>query len=279
MKSFFDAAKRFTGTEEYYELCVFTNVTLPPQFCDDIRNMALESLRPNPAKIQFLAANLDPEEDVYIRHGNNIITVDDNSTAPITTNSLPLGNANGPSTCFYTALDVLANQGTISHALLIETDCFPARDGWISTLELVCRNNPSCWIIGSAYKGAAQLYPPISDHINGAAIYNVASAPFMRFVRTVLLPFHVCIVKKLPFVAYDCALCYFASTLMEYHREIHNDEKYKSDVAKENWNLRLVRAVVINTNVIVNICDADDVHISLKQVKTWFPEVALIHRK
>lgn len=144
-------------------------------------------------RVEFLG--LSGEDDAYVR----------DASGPVPR----YGYKAGPNLLFFGALMHLRRYR--GFAFFMETDCVPLQPGWAQSLDVVCRQRPHAWVIGSLYRGLGILGNNIKRHINGNALYAVGDAGFWRFLDPgYLLWLNHHIVSHEPDLAFDTAWERFA---------------------------------------------------------------------
>jgi len=109
----------------------------------------------------------------------------------------------GPNEQFFRTINRLAHlEGFIFY---METDCVPLRQGWLDAIRVLAEGDNESWVIGSYYRGVAQISRRFKFHLNGNALYQVGSANFIKFVNDVWQPnLYSLIENSDPTLAYDC---------------------------------------------------------------------------
>jgi len=214
-------------------------------------------------ELRFFSCGLTKEEDIYVRH-------EDQRTFP--RSKLPrLGYSSGPNCMFYKMYFHLASlKEEVGSFLLLETDCTFHRQNWFQELDNLCKKE-TFWILGSTYKGNAEIPYFLFQHLNGVAVYNVNNPSFVSFMRHVLFPFHTESILLLPWLSYDCAIDCFVKSLL--HCSVPPIS------SKENLQLRLLQSMMINTNLIINVSTSVDDELSNDLLLDWFPNKVIVHQK
>lgn len=81
-----------------------------------------------------------------------------------------------------------------SHVFYMEPDCVPVRANWLAALDRSCRwPNPRFWVKGSIFRGNPDAIAIKRHynllHLNGNALYNVASQQFSAFYHQMVRPY------------------------------------------------------------------------------------------
>lgn len=145
-----------------------------------------------------------------------------------------------------------------SYVLLMEPDCLPIRNYWLSFIDAQTRfPNTPFWIKGSIFRGEDRIISrqqlPNKFHINGNAIYNLGDRSFPHFYFKILLPF---IRWKYRSTAYDVDTFVFLQDLQNYHYTRHVVHFFQfSDFVQNHYHSEY----------------------SLKAVKKGSPTVVLVH--
>jgi len=118
----------------------------------------------------------------------------------------PWGNKSGPNYQFFKQLDGMASAHEDSWVLQVEGDTFSIADSPRNSIQGVIDAHPDAWVIGGVNHPAVLLSLPskLHQHINGAALYNVASTEFHQFRKGVWIPSLIEALQQDAMLAYDC---------------------------------------------------------------------------
>lgn len=167
------------------------------------------------------------------------------------------------------------------YALYMEPDMYPVRRGWLSRIALECAwPQAEFWIKGAVYRGDPQLVEPDEEglelyrrharsagevhsyietgrlHINGNAIYNLASADFRHFYFDKLRPYVEARHDGDSLGAYDT----------DFYEYLHADENYRE--------AREILHYFVYTDTIQNRWKSDW---SVRNLTRQFPQTVLVH--
>lgn len=115
------------------------------------------------------------------------------------------GYKSGPNNQFFGALRLMPKYGR--YAFLMETDCVPVRNGWLSRLQKIIAGTEPFWVMGSQYRGVDRLDKAFARHLNGNALYAAGDPDFQAFVTT-FWEYHTrrLVRDQNKRLAYDCIL-------------------------------------------------------------------------
>ena len=174
---------------------------LPGERCEKFEETLEKSFREHRlmrffSAVRFVYAGLEPEKNFYIR---------ESEIRPVN----EFGLKSGPNYQFFcTFEEVGVNYRAI---LLMEVDCVAIRSGWLDQAVDELARESEAWVIGSRYHGP-RLPHPLTDHLNGNAIYRSGSRCFQDFFSKIWRPATENITRfQQPNMAFDCALVQYFS--------------------------------------------------------------------
>lgn len=118
----------------------------------------------------------------------------------------PWGTKSGPNYQFFQVLDGIGAQHGETWTLLLEPDTHPLPGDAATTVRGLLDRHREAWMIGGRPHALVRpaLAKDLREHLNGAALYRVASARFATFRAEVWIPSLVAMIQQDPISAFDC---------------------------------------------------------------------------
>jgi len=211
----------------------------------------------NVNEVKIKSHKLEGIDDLYIRTPEEL----DRSKL----HEIPeMGGSAGPNNLFFNSMIPLMGDIYRDH-LMIECDTYPVKDFWLDQIISYC-DNTVFMIAGSSYKGKCEFphFDTWTGHINGVAIYRASKnlSTFFEFAKKTIV--HHNLYHKNPFMSFDVAMHYFSCTLLG--RKFFN-----------NRNLPFNQ--LIDSPIISNYSLPQDINTSTEEVKKYYPETIILHKK
>ena len=184
---------------------------LPEGKCEDFEEAVKNSFQEHRlgrffAQVRFAYAELEPEKNFYIRESD---------ARPVN----EFGLRAGPNHQFFFMFEEVGFNYT--GILQMEVDCIAIRSGWLDRLVGELEAHPDAWVVGSQYHGPSLPFP-LTDHLNGNAIYRSGSKNLQDFYFEIWKRRTIEIVKyQRPEMAFDCAV-------FEYFESDQSEEDYEN---------------------------------------------------
>jgi len=118
----------------------------------------------------------------------------------------PWGTKSGPNFQFFQLLEEFPRVHADDWALLLEPDTLPVVDNVAMQVSRLIAQHPNAWIIGGQPHELLKvsLNWDLREHLNGAALYRVASRGFAEFRTGAWLPSLLWLIQRDPIMAFDC---------------------------------------------------------------------------
>lgn len=137
----------------------------------------------------------------------------------------------GPNNLFFFTLQNTVGRGRFIAQM--ETDCLPARAGWLDLLRDLADRDRNSWVIGAQYRGFAPLRSGYRFHLNGNALYRVGDPAFGTFLEAVWRQRLLEAIPTSPALAYDT---WWSTVVNRANSQFRNEEW--SDVQSFNHRFR-----------------------------------------
>ena len=222
---------------------------LPEGKCEDFEEAVKNSFQEHRlgrffAQVRFAYAELEPEKNFYIRESD---------ARPVN----EFGLRAGPNHQFFFMFEEVGFNYT--GILQMEVDCIAIRSGWLDRLVGELEAHPDAWVVGSQYHGPSLPFP-LTDHLNGNAIYRSGSKNLQDFYFEIWKRRTIEIVKyQRPEMAFDCAV-------FEY---------FESDQSKEDYENRFVVSDYI-ANMAPTLSYPRWKH-SIRELSEDMPDTCIVH--
>lgn len=215
----------------------------------------------NVSSVEWISLDLDPKEDVYFRPTlKNPDPLKLKSTEP---SPIPkYGGSSGPNLSFYKSLLFMMEEQykSFNHFFMIEIDSYPCSENWMDSIIEVSKKEDFL-IAGSRYKGFNKWHYalPYKKHLNGIAIYK--NCALLKELIEECLEYHPKMINR-------------KNWLLNFDIVI---DFYIRETAKHKWgeHLRLFQ----DTNIITNVSDPLDSHLSIDDVLDSHPDTVIVHQK
>jgi hypothetical protein len=219
--------------------------------------------------LDFYDTGLTPQESVYFRKPPESFDID----------TYPYGLKSGPNLQFFRSVrHVAQGAGSPQEAcLLLETDAYPLRDGWLAALDARIAGIGDFVVAGANYQGTSPIHAAIQGHFNGNSVYGVGSPDFQPFLASWEAVLLHCM-KHDPRMAYD--------TVLDWYLHWRDKKAQLRDGEPADWAQTSALAASKRANlsdVIINIGGADEqragYEVDVRAFIARFPKALIAHGK